>query len=703
MNFFKKIPFLFLIVFLWPVHSAYAENPISKFDSDTKNIPIQVHGDSVEYFNEDQKVIGTGHVLIDYDDIHLTADKMTVYMATKTAVAEGHVKLVQKGSVFTGEHAEFNFGTKVGNVSKMSGSMEPGFYGKAQSIEKVSDKQYRATDSYVTTCCGDNPFYKIQAHQVDFFPGDKIVIRNAILYVHNIPMLFIPYYVQPFIDMDRFPVQIVPGKNSQWGPFVLSKWRYHLIDNPKFQSKGNVLLDYRVKRGFAGGVENFYNGDKTGRGALRVYGMDDRHAPQDVDNGRYRVQWRHQAKIGEATTLTTEVNKLSDTTVIKDFFFRDEYARDAFPDNYVSLITAKPEYTLSFLERHRLDDLFNVVERNPEVRFDTHNHQFAETPFYFRQEVQASNLSRASAGTDESRDTMRFDFNHTLAYAGRIGDISVTPRVGTRQTIYSRNVSGSDTGFVRGVIDPGLDLSTRFYKTYDTYIKAFGLDYNQIRHIFQPNVSYNYRPDPTVLRTKLEQFDALDAIDKQNIVHFDFENKFQTKEHDNAGVLQTREIARVIPFFDTDLHTGRATNVGMRAELRPYTWLGLEGDSTLDAESKHVDTANGDIYFQKGPARLALGQRYVRDESSQMTGEIGWKLTPDVELKLYERYEFETSDSKEFEFTLSKTFECIIVDFTYNHRQGDTFFFVFRLKSFPKASFSMSQSYDRPKASSERI
>jgi len=167
--------------------------------------------------------------------------------------------------------------------------------------------------------------------------------------------------------------------------------------------------------------------------------------------------------------------------------------------------------------------------------------------------------------------------------------------------------------------------------------------------------------------------------------------------------LSTREIARIIPFFDTDLHTGRLKDVGMRMELRPYAWLGIEGDWALDAESRHVNTANLDFYLDKGPARLAIGQRYVRDESSQLTAEIRWKLAQDLDVKFYERFEFETNDSKEFEMTLSKTFDCIIVDFTYNHRQGDTFFFVFRLKSFPKASFGMTQSYDRPKASSQRL
>lgn len=700
MKLFNKTFLLFPLIILIFASPVFAGNALAKLDARAKNVPIQIHGDSVEYFHEEQKSVGTGHVSIDYEDVKLVADKITVFMATKNAVAEGHVTLTQKGSVFTGERAEFNFETKVGQVSKMSAAFEPGIYGKAERVEKVSDNQYRATDSMVTTCCGEDPFYKIQAHQIDFFPDDKVVIRNAVLYVRNVPVLFIPYYVQPFIDMDRFPVQVIPGRNSEWGPFVLTKWRYHLSASNDFQSKGNVLVDYRTKRGLGTGVENFYKSEQFGRGAAKVYYLDDQGAPPEIESERYRVQWRHQAKVGESTTLTTEINKLSDTFVTKDFFYREEYARDAFPDNYVSLITSKPEYTLSFLERNRLDDLYTVVERSPEARFDTHNHSFAETPFYYRQEVQFSNLKNRSAGSDEGPDVTRLDTNHTLLYAGRVGDLSVTPRIGTRQTFYSRDSDTGDRSFVRGAVDPGLDLNTHFYKIYHTYFNAWGLDYNQIRHIFSPTVSYNYRPDPTVLRTKLQQFDSLDSLDKQNVVHFDFENKLQTKEHTNTNELATREIARFDPFVDSDLHTGRLTNAGMRVELRPYTWLGMEGDSAMDPENRHVNASNVDFYMEKNNVRFAIGQRYVRDESAQMTAEVRWKILQDLSLKAYERFEFETNDSKEFEVTLSKTFSCLIVDFTYNHRllHGDTFFFEFRLKSYPKSSFGLHQAYDRPKA-----
>ncbi len=698
MLFFYRIFGLALVIFFFPSLKSFAE--------DSPALPIQVKGDTVEYFQEGQKAVGKGHVTVDYQGAHLEADTITVYMNTKMATAEGHVTLAQKGSTFKGERAEYDFQKKVGRVDKMDGSIQDTYYGKAQKIEKVEENHYRIVDSYVSTCCGDNPFYKLSAHHIDFYPDDKVIIRNAILFIRNIPILFIPYYEQPFVDFDRFPVHLVPGKRAEWGAFLLSKWRYNLVNRPALTVKGNVLLDYRDKRGFGTGLENFYHGEKIGHGAVRIYYANDNNPPTEanqpgnVNSNRDRYQWRHQSKIGESTTLTTEWNKLSDKDVVKDFFYHEEYEKDVLPDNYISIITAKPEYTFSVLDRERLDDFYTAVERSPELRFDTHNRPFADTPFYLRQEVQFSNLKKTAEKSDTSTDLVRLDMNHTVSYAARVGDVSVTPRIGTRHTFYSRDIDG-DRDLIRGTIEPGVDVSTHFYKTYDVYIKALGLDVNQMRHIATPTLSYNYRPNPTTPRTLLQQFDALDAIDKQNFIRLNFENKLLVKNHADSGELHSREFARVVPFLDLDMHTGRLENVGLDAELRPYTWLGLEADTTYDANTRDFDTANFDIYFTKGGWKVALGQRYVQDQSSQTTAEIRLKLNDEWEFKVYDRYEFEEGASKEFEFTVSKAFDCVIADFTYNRREGDTFYFVFRLKAFPSAPFSLSQSYNHPKASSQ--
>ena len=320
---------------------------------------------------------------------------------------------------------------------------------------------------------------------------------------------------------------------------------------------------------------------------------------------------------------------------------------------------------------------------------------------YKSHESQASSLERTPGENEEAAvSAARYDANQTLTYAGKVGDVSVAPHVGTRQTYYSRRASDDDD-LVRGVFDAGVDLSVHFYKTYDYSTRWLGLDINQVRHIFTPTASYNFRPNPTVSRTIVEQFDSLDAIDKDHFIRLNFEHKFQTKEHRESDELVSREFARIIPFLDYDVRTGRLENVGIDTELRPYPWLGIESDATYDALTRDVDTANFDVYWERGRWHVGIGQRYVQDRSSQTTAEIKLKWNDDWSFRVYDRFEFEDGDSKEFEFTVSKAFECVIADFTYNRRkdEGDTFFVTLRLKAFPSVPFTLSQSYSQPKAS----
>ncbi len=692
----KLLSFLFIGAAVVSSHAFAADAP-----KDTGGM-VQIHGDKVEYFHEEGKAVGTGNVVIDYEGAKLQADKITVYTETKKALAEGHVTLTQEGSVYTGNTAEYDFKTKKGNVQKMTAEIEKTYYGRASKVERIDAGHFRLTEGSFTTCCcsEEEPFYKVQAQSIDYFPGDKVVMRNALMYIKGVPVLFIPYFQQSFINFDRFPVHLAPGIRDEWGPFLLSKWRFSLIDKPDVKLKGNLIGDYRVKRGAGGGAEGFYSGGKVGRGVIRTYYAKDQDAPEMVNDDRSRLQVRHQSKLSPDTTLTAEFTKLSDPLITKDFFYHEEYEKDVAPDNYVSIIKATPNYTLSLLERPRVNDFFDSVERNPEVRFDTHTQQIADSAFYFRSEEQFSNLQKTKAEAPDGVDVIRFDTNQTLSYAGKVGDLSVVPHMGTRQTYYTREAAG-DRDLLRGAFDTGLDLSIHFYKTYEVYTRALGLDINQMRHIFTPTFSYNYRPNPTVTRTLLEQFDALDAIDKDNFIRLNFENKFQTKEHAVDDTLVSRDFARIIPFLDVDQHTGRLENVGIDAELRPYSWLGIESDATYDANTRDFDTANFDVYWERGRWKVGIGQRYVQDTSSQTTLEIKLKWSEDWSFRVYDRYEFQEGASKEFEFTASKAFQCVIADFTYNRREGDTFFVTLRLKAFPTVPFTLSQSYSQPKASQQ--
>lgn len=694
----RKISVFFIV--LWVSWASLAFCKTSYAENSPKGSPIQIHGELVEYFQNENKAVGTGNVVIDYEGDKLEADKITVYTDKKLALAEGHVVLTQEDAVYKGERGEYDFSRKIGNVSKLSATIGPiPYYGKAREVSKEADGHYKLHDSTITTCCGDNPFYKFQAQQLDLYPDDRVEVRNALLVIKNVPILFIPFYVQKFHEIQRFPVQFVVGDEGEWGPFVLSRWRYQLIDKPWLKSRGKLHLDYRSKRGWGYGTDNYYTSD-WGRGLIKYYQVRDNAVVSSENPDRYRVQVRHQAKLEKYTTLVMEGNKLSDPDMVKDFFYREEYEKDIQPDNYVSIIMARPEYSLSFLERKRFDDFYTVVERSPEVRFDTYNKQFQDTPFYLRNEFQFSSLQKRFANSETEYDSARVDTNQTLLYAGHVGDFSVAPRVGMRQTYYRRSANNEGDEW-RGTFDPGLDISTRFYKVYDVSVHAMGLDYNQLRHIFTPTISYNFRPNPTAHASRLLQFDQIDSLDKQHFIRFNFENKIQTREHvkGSTGELKTREIARVIPFFDMDYNSERLENIGYDIELRPYEWLSFAGDGTYSSRLRAFETLNSDIYWTLSPFTLSLGHRYLRRDSSQLTTSASWDINKDWTLSIYQRHEFKSANDVPglTELTVTRRFDCVAVDVVWSKGRDSAIFVVVHIKGFEDQPVHISKTYSRAK------
>ena len=104
------------------------------------------------------------------------------------------------------------------------------------------DKKYILNRGYITTCNLKNPHYRFAARKIIFYPGDKVVAKNVVFKIGNIPVFYIPYYMQP--AKDKLPrVTVVPGSDHDMGMYLLTAWRYYY--NEAF--KGRLHIDYYEK------------------------------------------------------------------------------------------------------------------------------------------------------------------------------------------------------------------------------------------------------------------------------------------------------------------------------------------------------------------------------------------------------------------------------------------------------------------------
>lgn len=733
MSYVHRIAVWFLVVALI---SSFI--PAAQAQDMKQKAPIIVNGDKVEYFHEQKKVVGTGNISIDYEDVRLTCNKVTVYLDTREAIAEGNVRITQKDAYFTGDKVNYNFDARTAKAINAYVNYAP-FYGRSGDVEKKSEKEIDIEKGYLTTCDLEQPHYRVTAKQVKIYLEDKVIAKHITFYVGKCPIMYLPYYVQP-IKEESAHITLMTGHDKDWGYYGLTSLKY---DYSKI-FRGKYRVDYRAKNGLAYGVDNNYslNGDKgVGDGIIKFYGTDENNSlayePLTREEFKYRVQLRHHWNIDEDTLATVELNKVRDDKFLKYYFYY-EYTELVTPDNYLSIITRKPEYTTSFLIRPRLDKYFDVVQRLPEYTIDIPKYNIKyngePTPLYYDFHASGAYLDRAfphAVGGTEPKDldVIRLDAYNRVSYSTKVlKALSITPYAGVRQTYYSRNKWGR-TNVDRGIFDTGFDSSIKFYKIYDVNTNFLDLDIHKLRHIITPTVSYQYSPSVTVSPDNLNQFDSIDALDKQNHAIFAIENRLQTKRGSGDNMTQADLVWFIIStdyMFslkkdNVSYKNQKFKSVDMQLELTPYPWLYMLSKMSINTNKQLPEFASVDFVAGKDPDRsVAFGYRYERsfDPGSIVDPDTGkntlnyftmdtiYKLNELWKARIYWRFNMDKGYIDEHQYTLSRDLHCWIIDFTMDLRPNlnngtiseQIFWVALRLKAFPRTPIGLSRSYSYTRA-----
>ena len=711
----SKIVFSLISIF-FSIAPAFAASPNEAVPQTPKE-PIIVNGDNVEYFQEKKMVTGTGNVSIKYKDIELTCDKITVYLDTREAIAEGNVRVTQKDAYFTGERMNYNFETKKGTVLNGYVSARP-FYGKAEEVGKIENKnQFRLKDGYATTCDLENPHYRVRAKEVMVYLDDKIVARHIIMYVKNTPVLYWPYYVQPLKEK-KSHLTVIPGQSKDWGYYALTSFRYYIDD----RNKGDVLLDYRTKKGLGEGINHYYETQDIGKGAIKLYYTRENAFVYEAGGkeiNRWRWQVRHEWNMGEGTDTNAllEFNTMSDANVIKDYFYNEYEEIGATPDNYLTFITQKEGYSTQFLLRKRFDKFLNVVERLPEFSIIIpDNNIFKDIPLYYRMNTSASYLNQKfdNANTAAPRKDIgagRVDTYNQLSYAAKFfRSLSVTPFAAVEETYYSRQASGNENR-IRNIFSAGVSNSIKFYKIYDVESNFLGLDIHKLRHIITPTASYTNVHKPTTAPSKLYQFDSIDAIDKSNAIALGLENRLQTKRMEGDQMksvdLATLTVDTTYSFIlkkhSFDAKDDQFSPINFKLELIPYSWAYLQATMSVDPKHYWVQSESIDLVATGGEKwSLAMSNRYERttlSESSLITLDGTYRINEKWKVRAYERYNAFAAALQEQEYTIIRDLHCWLAEFTYRIIDtGDhSIWFVLKLKAFPQNPIGLKQTYSRPR------
>ncbi len=485
-----------------------------------------------------------GNSNVKYENMDLTSDRIYMNLdssivhatgAKDTAGVMAGTPVFKMGSdTYESDTMAFNFKTKKGLISEVYTQQQDGYLTSELSKRNSNGELFLQHGRY-TTCDSPHPDFYIALSRAKVRPGKDVVFGPAYLVVADVPLPFaIPYGFFPFTKSYSSGF-IMPtyGDETERGFYLRDGGYYFAISDKvdlkligEIYTKGswglsaasNYRKRYRFSGSFYASFQNTINGEKN--------------MPDYAKQTSFKIQWSHRqdAKANPFRTLSASVNFATSSyerNNLTSMYNPQSYSQTTRTSsvsmtNTFSSIGMTLSTTMNVSQNMRdstidltFPDLNISVSRfYPFKRKKMAGEQRWYEKIYMSYTGQLSN--RISTKEDRlmhsslSRD-WRNGMQHTIPVGGNITVFkyfNINPSFTFTDRMYSNKVVKSwDEKTQREVTDTidgfynlynwrlSLSATTKLYGFYVPWRKLFGDKITAIRHVFTPQVSFNYAPD----------------------------------------------------------------------------------------------------------------------------------------------------------------------------------------------------------------
>lgn len=696
-----------------------------------KELPIKISSSTGGDFSLDAKNgIGTysNGVVVTYENAVLKAETVTLNYATGAVEARGAVTLQRDAALWRGEALRYNFRTRQIEAENFRAGLTPFMIQGEGLSANPGNNFFVGTNAIVTTDDISNPAYRIRAKHITLVPNDYIEVEDAVAYLGDVPVFYYPR-LRRHLGWHKNNFVFTPGYRSTYGPYLLTELNSYWSSN----LQSTLRLDYRVKRGVAGGPGINYDLGPAGSGSANYYYAHDLKPGTNIYFGntiptsRDRFEWLHDATLATNLTAKLALNYQSDPFVARDFF-EYEYQRNSQPPSFLELQKTWSNFSLNALAQPQINSFFETVERLPDLKLTGARQQLGISPFYYESESSLGWFRHNFSSTPDFEAWRGDTFQQLLLPQNYFGWLNVTPRVGGRFTHY-----GETTGFGstqraedRWVFNTGAEVSTKASRVWPAATNTtFAID--GLRHILEPAVNYSYVPSPDTLPPQLPQFDtelpsirpvpidfpdynSIDSIDSVNSLRFGLRNKLQTHR---KGQVENVIDWNIFTDWRLSPRVTQTTFSDLFSDLdvRPFSWMLLTSELRANFNQVGLKEANHLVHFDPSTRwSLTLGHRYFREDPllgansghNLIEARVYFRPNENWGLRSLTRYEMRNGQLEEQSLTFYRDLRSWTGALTLRTRQGEgqpadyAFAFTFSLKAFPR--YGLGRDRDNPRS-----
>ena len=485
-----------------------------------------------------------GDANVKYEDMDLKSEEIYMCLDSSlvharggkdsTGVAFGTPVFVMGKDTYETDSMAFNFKTKKGLISNVYTEQEDGFLTSELSKRNSAGEIFLQHGKY-TTCDDPHPDFYLALSRAKVTPGKKVVFGPAYLVVADVPLPFaIPYGFFPF-SKSYSSGFIMPtyGDETERGFYLRDGGYYFAIsDNMDLKVLGEIYTKgswglsaasnykkrYKYSGSFFASYQNTINGEKN--------------MPDYAKQTSFKIQWSHRqdAKANPFRTLSASVNFATSS------YERNNLTSMYNPQSYSQTTrTSSVSMTNTFSSiGMTLSTTMNLSQnmRDSSISMTLPDLNISISRFYpfkrkkmagkerWYEKISMSYTGQLSNSINTKEDKLmhssltrdwRNGMQHNIPISGNFtlfNYLNINPSINFTDRMYTNKINRSwDEQAQKEVTDTidgfyniynwsmSVSASTKLYVFYTPWRKLFGDKIKTIRHVFTPQVSFNYAPD----------------------------------------------------------------------------------------------------------------------------------------------------------------------------------------------------------------
>lgn len=281
---------------------------------------IRYLADSATLYAEEKRIVLEGHSATRSGGSVLEADRIVYVDKDCLLVASGDLRMFDEGSVVVGDSIRYNSCRERSIVTGAFTNFTEGstvWFLRGNVAQDSSTKRVYASHGAFTSCDLPVAHYHFEAGEVKWIGNTMIVARPAILYIRDVPVMWLPFIFQDTrpgrrsgILIPQFGVNDIvrpsPGYNRQ-----VTNLGYYWAPSEFFDL--TARLDWYANRYVQFGIAGRYRIlNRFLSGNISV----DRQQENTGDRST-SFRWDHRQNFGLSTTLNFDVNYVTNTSIVQ--------------------------------------------------------------------------------------------------------------------------------------------------------------------------------------------------------------------------------------------------------------------------------------------------------------------------------------------------------------------------------------------------